>query len=50
MKESGFRFGRARHLVGVVGLPASPADNVGVIVLNAGMVHRIGPFRLHVEL
>jgi len=50
MKESGLRFGRARHLVGVVGLPASPADNVGVIVLNAGMVHRIGPFRLHVEL
>ncbi|HTC27894.1 alpha/beta fold hydrolase [Dyella sp.] len=51
MQEQAFRFGRARHLVGVAGLPASPAqDVVGVIVLNAGLVHRIGPFRLHVEM
>jgi hypothetical protein len=50
MRENAFRFGRARHLVGVVGLPASATDNVGVIVLNAGMVHRIGPFRLNVEM
>ncbi len=50
--EQAFRFGRARHLVGLVGLPASPTptDSVGVIVLNAGLVHRIGPFRLHVEM
>jgi pimeloyl-ACP methyl ester carboxylesterase len=51
MQEEAFRFGRARHLVGIAGLPASPApDVVGVIVLNAGLVHRIGPFRLHVEM
>lgn len=51
MQEQAFRFGRARHLVGIAGLPASPAqDVVGVIVLNAGLVHRIGPFRLHVEM
>ena len=54
MKEHAFRFGRARHLIGVAGLPTSPSmtpsDNVGVIVLNAGLVHRIGPFRLNVEL
>ena len=51
MQEQAFRFGRARHLVGVAGLPASPEqDVVGVIVLNAGLVHRIGPFRLHVEM
>ena len=49
MKEQAFRFGRARHLVGIAGLPAAAAD-VGVIMLNAGLVHRIGPFRLYVEL
>ena len=50
--EHAFRFGRAQHLVGVAGLPASPSpiEPVGVIVLNAGMVHRVGPFRLHVEM
>lgn len=50
MQEQAFRFGRARHLVGIAGLPAAAANAVGVIVLNAGLVHRIGPFRLHVEL
>ena len=51
MQEQAFRFGRARHLVGIAGLPSSTApDAVGVIVLNAGLVHRIGPFRLHVEM
>jgi len=51
-KERAFRFGRAQHLVGVAGLPTTPAPvaPVGVIVLNAGMVHRVGPFRLHVEI
>jgi len=50
--ERAFRFGRAHHLVGVAGLPepAGAAAPVGVIVLNAGMVHRVGPFRLHVEI
>lgn len=47
--EQAFRFGRADHLIGIAGLPAAPAP-LGVIVLNAGMVHRVGPFRLHVEL
>lgn len=51
-KERAFRFGRAQHLVGVAGLPTSPSpgETIGIIVLNAGMVHRVGPFRLHVEL
>lgn len=47
--ERAFRFGRAEHLIGIAGLPDVPAP-VGVIVLNAGMVHRVGPFRLHVDL
>jgi len=50
MHEQAFRFGRAGHLVGIAGLPASAGSPVGVIVLNAGLVHRVGPFRLHVEL
>ncbi|HUA82017.1 MAG TPA: alpha/beta hydrolase [Dyella sp.] len=51
MQEQAFRFGRARHLVGIAGLPAPAAPKaVGVIVLNAGLVHRIGPFRMHVEM
>lgn len=52
MQEQAFRFGRARHLVGITGLPDRRPEtgSVGVIVLNAGLVHRIGPFRLHVEM
>jgi pimeloyl-ACP methyl ester carboxylesterase len=48
--ERALRFGRAQHLVGVAGLPPAAQGGVGVIVLNAGLMHRIGPFRLHVEL
>ncbi|RDI97041.1 alpha/beta hydrolase [Dyella solisilvae] len=50
MREQAFRFGRARHLVGIAGLPDSGDGTVGVILLNAGLVHRVGPFRLHVDL
>ena len=45
------RFGRSQHLVGVVGQPAQgDAAAPGIIVLNTGLVHRVGPFRMHVEL
>lgn len=54
MHEDACRFGRAGHLVGIAGRAAPGTrqrpDAVGVVVLNAGLVHRIGPFRLHVEL
>lgn len=50
MSEHAYRFGRADHLVGITGLPVVAAQDIGVIVLNAGMTHRIGPFRLHVTL
>lgn len=50
MHEHACRFGRANHLVGVSGVPAVAIRDVGVIVLNAGLVHRVGPFRLHVEM
>jgi len=50
MREQAFRFGRAHHLVGIAGLPSASSGAVGVIVLNAGLVHRVGPFRLHVDM
>jgi hypothetical protein len=50
MPERAFRFGRAQHLVGVAGLPSGAHGTVGVIVLNTGLMHRVGPFRLHVDL
>jgi pimeloyl-ACP methyl ester carboxylesterase len=50
MREEAHRFGRSRHLVGIAGVPEGARGETGVIVLNAGLVHRIGPFRLHVEL
>ncbi|KAF1009169.1 MAG: hypothetical protein GAK28_00802 [Luteibacter sp.] len=49
-REEAHRFGRADHLVGIAGLPDGASGGTGVIVLNAGLVHRVGPFRLHVEL
>lgn len=50
MHEHASRFGRADHLIGIAGLPSADARDTGVILLNAGLVHRIGPFRLHVEM
>ena len=50
MHEHATRFGRANHLIGIAGLPSPDARSTGVIVLNAGLVHRVGPFRLHVEM
>lgn len=50
MPERAFRFGRAGHLVGMVGMPSGARGPVGVIVLNTGLMHRVGPFRLHVDM
>ncbi len=50
MQEQACRFGRADHLIGISGSPTAPTGDVGVVVLNAGLVHRIGPFRLHVDM
>jgi hypothetical protein len=49
--EDVMRFGDAGQLVGIVArpgraLPAAPA----VVILNAGVLHRVGPHRLHVAL
>jgi len=53
MTERLARFGEGGRLIGVVTEPPSggalPA-RLGLVVLNVGMLHRVGPFRLGVEL
>jgi dienelactone hydrolase len=45
------RFGPDERLLGVVTLPAVPRpDAPALLLLNAGVVHRIGPHRLNVKL
>ena len=44
-------FGPAGRLVGILGDATGVAkDPVAVLLLNAGMLHRVGPNRLHVKL
>ena len=46
-------FGEAKNLVGVVTQPeagAGPAGDLAFVLLNAGVIHRIGPNRLNVKL
>lgn len=52
MTERPMLFGDANALVGVLSEPASGvrADLPLVIMLNAGLIHRVGPNRLHVRL
>jgi len=53
MSEQLHRLGRNAHLCGILNM--SPADvrrdgRPAVIFITAGLLHRTGPFRLHVEL
>src|SRR5262245_5043479 len=53
MKQEAVLFGTASALIGVItDPPASERERrtVAVILLNAGLVHRVGPHRLYVEL
>ena len=53
MKEETVLLGKRRSLVGVL---THPADNIGVkrriaiLLLNAGIVHRVGPGRIYVKI
>jgi pimeloyl-ACP methyl ester carboxylesterase len=42
--------GDDQDLVAVLTDPAGPAADTGILFLNAGVLHRIGPHRLHVTL
>lgn len=56
MKEHAFLFGSQQALVGVVSEPSGPSrcegepGRLGVLFLNAGVIHRVGPSRLYVTL
>ena len=53
MSEQSFAFGDNGGLVGTICLPpvSQPAiAKVGVVLFNAGVVHRIGPYRINVRL
>ena len=45
-------FGKRNSLVGILTTPdeSGSTKEVGVICLNAGLLHRVGPFRMNVEL
>ena len=49
MKETALLIGAHRALFGIC-TEAESTQGVGVIILNAGMLHHVGPFRLHVDL
>lgn len=52
MKERVLRFGEGRSLVGVVCNPAeglAGQDETGLLFLNSGLVHRVGPNRIYVD-
>jgi pimeloyl-ACP methyl ester carboxylesterase len=50
--EQTFTFGQDRRLVGVVALPRNRSDSraVAVVILNTGIVHRVGHGRMYVDL
>jgi alpha-beta hydrolase superfamily lysophospholipase len=51
MKEEILLFGRKKSLVGIVTGPGEKRDSrPGIILLNAGLIHRVGPNRLYVAI
>lgn len=50
IRESALLFGRSHRLVGILSEPVAAAAGPAVILVNAGLIHRIGPRRLHVTL
>lgn len=51
MRESVLHFGPGGRLVGILTEPSRPHPEApAVVILNAGIIHRVGPHRLHVRL
>jgi dienelactone hydrolase len=53
MKDDAVRFGKKSPLVGVISTPQTTGTGnrlPAVILLNAGLVHRVGPNRLYVKI
>jgi pimeloyl-ACP methyl ester carboxylesterase len=54
MREEPLQFGQDRRLLGILTVPGVPASNGHklpiFVFLSAGLLHRVGPYRLHVRL
>jgi len=50
MKERAYAFGEGGGLFGILTEPEEASQRPFVILLNAGLVHRVGPFRVSVDL
>ncbi len=51
MNERTIAFGPEQSLLGILSLPSNQASNPpAVILLNAGLLHRVGPNRLYVDI
>jgi hypothetical protein len=54
LKEYPLLFGKERNLVGIVSyndtFSIEPEEKIGVLLLNAGLIHHVGPSRLYVKL
>jgi pimeloyl-ACP methyl ester carboxylesterase len=51
MKETTLLFGTGNGLIGTIARPErTPPAAIGVILLNAGIIHRVGPHRINVRL
>lgn len=53
MKETACRFGATQSLIGVMTQPQAAVEvraHPAVILLNAGIIHRVGPHRLYVRI
>lgn len=51
-REKAIRIGKANPLLAIQTEPLAsvPSNGIGVVLLNAGLLHRVGPSRLHVQL
>ena len=51
-REKAIRIGKANPLLGILTEPpaGTAANGRGVVMLNAGLLHRVGPSRLHVQM
>jgi acyl transferase domain-containing protein/dienelactone hydrolase len=50
MTRIALRFGRKEHLIGVIHEAEDQPRALGILLWNTGISHRIGPFRVHVEM
>jgi alpha-beta hydrolase superfamily lysophospholipase len=50
VKQTAFLFGETQALMGILAWPAEPRRDLAVILLNSGVLHRMGPNRLYVKI